>query len=365
MKIKQHGLLLTLGAVFWLIAVVAKWKFNGLIFGFDYSVFQPDGAFYAVKTLQILGHDQADAIRVVSNWYETKSPHLILEVTQNLKQDSHLWGVVSTRFIYPLLSAPFVYFFGLNGMLIIPAISYLIVIVFVLLISIKNQTQLLGIACIVLLTISPTFNRWMLVNYTDALLVALLTITSYFLVSSVHQTKLFYIILSLIFITSFVRFCLPIWLFLILAIREKLDLKQRILLILASIMSSLPAIFTTTNGLLPNSYQLSIPEKLLLLPLNLIQTFAVEIIQLLLLDRALLGLIIATLFIAVHNSKSAESRYFVYCMAGTMCLTAINGVQGVNFRYQLPIIPFIMLVLLSKELPSNWLFSAKGYFEKP
>ena len=364
MKIKQNGPFLILGIVFWIVAVVAKWKFNGLIFDFDYSVYQPDGALYAVKTLQILGHNHAEAIRVVSAWYETKSPHLTFEISQNLKQDSHLWGVVSTRLIYPLLSAPFVYLFGLNGMLVIPSLSYLLVIVFILLISIKNQTQLLGIACLVLLTISSTFNRWMLVNYTDALLVALFTITSYFLVRSIHQTKLFFLILSLIFITSFVRFCLPIWLFLILAIREKLGLRQKVLLILMSIVSSIPAILTTRNGLLPNSDELSVLGKLLLLPFNLIKTLSVEVVQLLLLDRALLTLIVATVFISVHNSKSAESRYFLYTMVGTLCLTAINGVQGVNFRYQLPIIPFILLILLSKELVSKSFISAKVYFER-
>ena len=37
------------------VAVLARVKFNGLVYGFDYGIYQPDRIDYSFKTLQIIG----------------------------------------------------------------------------------------------------------------------------------------------------------------------------------------------------------------------------------------------------------------------------------------------------------------------
>ena len=39
---------------------------------------------------------------------------------------------------------------------------------------------------------------------------------------------------------------------------------------------------------------------------------------------------------------------FLVVLAGTSILSAVNGVIGVNFRYQLPLLPFMVYLLLSE-----------------
>lgn len=365
MRVKRYIPIYLWGVTLWIITVVAKWKFHGLVFGLDYSLYQPDGALYTVKTLQILGYDQISAINEVVSWYEVKSPHLVEEVRENLKPNSHLWGVVSTRLLYPLLSAPLVHSFGIVGMLIFPAISYLILIIVVLMISIKNQTQTLGIILVLILTISPTVTRWMLVNYTDSLLAALFAITSYVILASQSRIKLFYLILFLIIISSFTRFCLPIWLCLLVSMDERFSLKRKVLLAITSVLLSIPSVLTTDNAFLPSDSDSSLSEKLTILPLTFAKTLAFEFVQLLALDRALLGLVLASVYIGLLNFNNNFSRYFLFCLVGTLSLTAINGVCGVNFRYQLPLIPFMMLILLNKELTRNSVTFFKRFVYEP
>ena len=55
----------------WSIAILIKLKFNGLVFGFDYGLFHPDGALYTTRTLDWSGYSETESANKVASWYNT------------------------------------------------------------------------------------------------------------------------------------------------------------------------------------------------------------------------------------------------------------------------------------------------------
>ena len=71
--------------------------------------------------------------------------------------------------------------------------------------------------------------------------------------------------------------------------------------------------------------------------------------QLLILDKVLLSLVLISIYIAIKNIKSISSQYFLVTLFSLWVTGAINGTIGVNFRYQLPLLPFIAWVILENS----------------
>ena len=112
-----------------LIAVLSRLFFNGLVFRFDYGLYQPDGAHYTFRTLLFLGHSQNDAANLVVDWYKKFSVDTKgLRVSDLLPSTNPLWNLSVPRFIYPALSMLPVYLLGIPGMLVIPILSLLALI---------------------------------------------------------------------------------------------------------------------------------------------------------------------------------------------------------------------------------------------
>ena len=72
-KIKNNFYLYFATSIVWLITVLIKIKYNGLIFNFDYGLFHPDGALYATRALDWSGYTETEAAKIVSDWYNTHS----------------------------------------------------------------------------------------------------------------------------------------------------------------------------------------------------------------------------------------------------------------------------------------------------
>jgi hypothetical protein len=53
----------------WLVTLLIKLKYNGLVFGFDYGLYHPDGALYTTRALDWSGYTETEAAKIVSNWY--------------------------------------------------------------------------------------------------------------------------------------------------------------------------------------------------------------------------------------------------------------------------------------------------------
>jgi hypothetical protein len=346
--------LLGLVSVFaiWTLTTIARLKFNGAFAELDYGLYQPDGALYTVKTLQLLNHSLHDSIVQVNSWYANHSPHISEEVARNLSPDSHLWDVVSTRMLYPILSAPFVQIFGIGGMLAIPGISTLLFFLVILRISLRERLLFVGIALICLLSASPTFTRWMYVNYTDPLLLALFMLVAYVIYDSERSDSFargFYFLIALVFLTSLTRFCLPIWIGISLALWPVFSLKKNLILLAFSLTCSLPSIITTTtDAVLPNLKEENLLFRLIRIPISTLETTFVELMQLLILDRVLSLIIFLAFALICLNKRDLISQSFIFVTAGVVFLSGINGVFGVNFRYHLPMLAFGVLILLDK-----------------
>jgi hypothetical protein len=163
----------------WITAVTAKIKYHGLVFGFDYGLYQPDGIHYTFRTLIFMGQSQQEAAQQVVDWYAANASKVKTFSAQNiLPEDNPVWGVVSQRTLYPILSVPFVAIFGITGMLAIPAISLLVLMLITLKLSTTYKVPSFGLAIALLLTCSPTVMRWMIVNCTDSLLAGLFGIVA-------------------------------------------------------------------------------------------------------------------------------------------------------------------------------------------
>jgi hypothetical protein len=110
----------------WVIAVLSRIYTSGISYGFDFSVFQPDGVLYALRTFMFMGENQITAARLIENWYfihGSSGQHF--DPLSILPSNTPAWGLVAPRVLYPLLSVPFLWAFGMYGLLVIPILSLL------------------------------------------------------------------------------------------------------------------------------------------------------------------------------------------------------------------------------------------------
>ncbi len=329
-----------------LITLISRIFFNGLIYGLDYGIYQPDGIYYSVKTLQILGLDFENALKIVQTWYEDKAKITNLQNSVFYNLNSSIWEVTEYRILYPLMSSIFVYFMGFSGMLVVPAISCLVVFFCIVKLCTIYNVKSLGYIIILLLSASLTFQRWFFVNYTDSLLTAILSLTVLILTKTRLSITNNLCIILLVFFSSFTRFCLPIWIGISIVLFLSKYKKYSLIVLISSVLFSMPTLLSTpSNALLPNLYSTPMLDKIVLFPFYFLRGIAVEFIQLLALDRILLYLLIIAIYLASLNFKFVPSQYFIVTLISTFIFTGINGVIGVNFRYQLPIIPFIAWIL--------------------
>ena len=334
----------------WVITVVTKYSYHGLVFGFDYGLYQPDGKYYTYMTLDLINRNPSESAQMVVNWYESNSyKGNIFNTSDLIPETSQIYSYISHRILYPVLSLPFVYFFGIPGMIAIPALSFLLLLYVVLRVSSIYNFTYVGVIICFILSISPTVTRWMVVNTTDALLVGLFSYSVILLKELKLNTKIACIqLFPLIILTAATRFSLVFWVAigLVLFINGKKLLAIWILFI--SFICAIPALNATLGvSLLPNSKEQSTLEKILGLPISFCKVLFIDIAQLAVLDRALLAFLTIGVLLAILQIKNIASQYFITVLLAGYFLGAINGTLGVNFRYQMPAIPFCAWAIIS------------------
>ncbi len=334
----------------WAIAVVAKIKYHGLIFGFDFGLYQPDGNYYAYQTLKYLGHDSQGAGQMVADWYSIHASKIDFVSDQAfLPETTATWGVVSQRILYPILSVPFVAIFGIAGMLAIPAISLLVLMFVTLHLGKTYKVPSFGLLIALLLTCSQTVMRWMIVNCTDALLAGLFGLVVLILVKDIWNKKSITWLLILCTATSFTRICVPVWILIALVLYYKKQKVVGVVIALFSATLSVPTFLAApSNAILPSATETSGFAKLLYLPYSFIKIITFELAQLAVLDRLLLFIIILALMFSLRLWKNSSAPFFLAVFVATFAIGAINGELGVNFRYQMPQIPFMAWVLIQR-----------------
>ena len=334
-----------------LVSVLSRIYFNGLVYGFDYGVFQPDGFYYSYQTLTYMGKDHFWAASEVSNWYEHYSAKpWDTSLAQTLPENSPLWGLVAPRILYPLLSVPFVALFGLAGMLAIPIISFFILIFCTQYLSNKISMPLLGVVLNYLILSSPTILRWMTSNITDSLLCGLFSLATIVIwkISHKNSFKRYISLVAIIVLTGLTRFSLPIWLAISLVFFLNKNRGASLITLLSSTLVAIPTLFMGPKiAFLPELGESPVLSKVILLPIKLFTIPSVELLQLAALDRVLLALIIASLFISVKNFKLIISQFYIATLIAVLGIGVMNGTLGVNFRYQLPLIPFSIWIIIN------------------
>jgi hypothetical protein len=338
-----YGLFFTI----FLVAVLSRLFFNGLVFNFDYGLYQPDGAHYFYRTLIFLGHDSIAASNEVASWYRINGFKNNLFDSSILRpENSQLWGLVSPRILYPLLSIPFVWLVGAPGMLVVPIVSFLLICIVCFKFTKKYNSEVFALFITLAVSVSPTILRWMISNVTDSLLCALFATTAYVMSLEIKDSKKFAWLIVLVIATSITRFCLPIWL--AIAVVWFVNNKRRysVLLVgLSSIMSIPVFLSAPDDSLLPGTNPVTFSEKISGLMVSFLKVGFYEVAELAALDRVLLVLLGLAIILSIQSLKALESQYFLGVLLAVWLIGAINGTVGVNFRYQMPILGFMFWVL--------------------
>lgn len=334
-------------AAIWAVAVIGKLRFNGLVYGFDYGLLQPDGARYSFRTLQFMGTPRIDAALEVAEWYQSHSFKLRdLDFRILIDPESPGYALVKTRVIYPFLCVPFVLAFGLWGMLVVPILSLLVLLLVNQYLAEKNKAPYVGILVSVLLVSSPTVMRWMMVNTADPLLTGFFAIVVLILVALEKRSRLGMlpgVLFVGVIITSFTRFCLPIWLAVGLYFFVVKKMRLALLITITAFLASLPALLTSAE----HARDVSVKDSSMLtqavyFPLIAFKVLFVEFAQLLVLDKILLFLIGLSAALALTHLRKPTTFLFVFVFFAVWLIGSINGTLGVNFRYQLPLLPFML-----------------------
>lgn len=360
MRNRTNVLLLIGVTVFWAIALLSKLKFNGLVYGLDFGLFHPDGQLYSFRALTMAGNSEVVSGSIVSDWYREHAFKLNSIDPKSLYFDTHpLWELYKSRILYPILSVPFVLLFGMQGMLVIPALSMLTLMISIQIIGFKLNNKFLAFLISVLISISPVVSRWMFANITDGLLTAL---ASLFVVAFLYikNTNTFLFTSgAIIILGSYTRISVVQWLAVCFALYLMNQKRNAILLGILAVVFFIPsALRNMETGILPNEEKGSLIDRPIQLLVSMARVGFYEISQLVVLDRILILLLALATVVSVLNLDRASSKFFILVLAALWVTGAINGTLGVNFRYQLPLLPFMAYCII-ESCKFNFTFNEK------
>jgi hypothetical protein len=300
----------------WLLSVVARLIKSGSVYGMDFGLFHPDGTNYLRFTQDIVD----------------------LEI-----QNSTIYAW--SRPLYPILSAPFYLFFGKPGMLVIPALCYLLLGLLLLQFATDRKMRLVVSFLYLVLSSSSTLLRWVVADLTDSLHLLLFSLCC---LGVYKHWKIQYLSLFVI-LGALARPMGFLWAALFIAFVIKCDrgLKRNYLIL--SILSLVLFLFNTLlmaifGGFGPNSKSLT--SQIASVPFNYISLIVVEFGQLVVMDRILFYFAVFSIVIALMNLRDSWSLIHLSVVFSSFLLSAWIGVWGVNFRYQLPVLTTALIVFI-------------------
>ncbi len=331
----------------WVFALAGRFWANGIAFNLDFGIYQPDGAHYAYRALTFLGQSSDQAATQVVDWYRNYGFKNNTFTPYDLQpQNTGTWAIVSPRILYPLLSVPFVALLGIKGMLVIPAIALLVVIWASFLLGKKYVSTGFGLLLAFGLSISPTILRWVPANLTDGLLYAIFAITTLVLVKNKNDRKTFLALAVLVISSSLTRFCFPVWAAIAFVLMFNRQRRLGVFTFAFALACFMPTLLSAPDSaLLPNSERTGLLSTISGLAISFVKVGFIEIAQLAVLDRGLLLLLLLATLLSVFYLREVASKYFLGVLLAVWFIGAINGTLGVNFRYQLPLLPFAVWVI--------------------
>ena len=352
--------------VIWVVSILIKIKFNGLVFGLNYGLYHPDGALYSVRALDWAGLSETEAATKVSNWYNLHAFKFNTTSPSDLYYaNHHLYHEYSTRVLYPLLSVPFVKLFGVPGMLAVPSLSLLTLMLLVAKIGIKQNRQIASLIVIFSVSSSSTVMRWMLSNTTDALLVALFSITGFLLVKRVSSSLWYLAFGILILLSGMTRISVVFWIAIAFVLWFQKLRARSIFIIIMSIVVVIPTLQTHRgSSFLAVEGEKPFLEKLFLYPFYFAKVTFYEIAQLIVIDRIFFLILALCFYVSLKNIHKESSKFFLLILFAGLLTGALNGNVGVNFRYQLPVLFFMCWSLIDNLYFSCNSFKSQNVNEK-
>jgi hypothetical protein len=232
-------------------------------------------------------------------------------------------------------------------MLVIPTLSLLGVMLVTHQIAKFEQRPEFALVFNFLLISSSSVLRWFVANLTDGLLALLIGLI---IIVEIKVKKLktwILLTVAIVVLASATRFSVPIFMALGIGywfIKEK---SKAIALFISSFCGALPVVyFGNLAAVLPATKEESLTNRILNVPLQSLKVLVVEIGQLLVLDRIFLLFVVFSIFCA-YQLKNKVGVLTLAVLMGVLAVGFINGSLGVNFRYQLPLIPFMSWSLIN------------------
>jgi hypothetical protein len=341
--------LVAISITLWLTAILTKVFQNGLSFGLDYGVFQPDGAHYYFRTLTFLTQSDLSAAQTVAAWYQEHGVKLkMIDPITLLPEYNSVWYLSAPRILYPILSIPFVHLFGAYGMLIIPSLSLLGIFLIINWISLKYRMPMIGILLNFVLAASITVGRWFFSNITDGLLAFLIGLYALLIVrrKDFSPLKFYSFLIVLVALSSATRFSFPIWFFLGLASVIYKNYREAFVLWFSSILGLIPLLFLGVgSAVLPAENGSSWILKLAHIPVQSGKVLFFELAQHIILDKILLVFLLMGCWSAWKVRGTPSGLNATAVLLGVLVIGSINGTVGVNFRYHLPVIVFFAVAI--------------------
>ncbi len=338
---------ITFLTIYWFACVVLRIKFAGLVYGLDYGNFHPDGANYTFRALVWSGDNQVTASERVADWYNLYGLKTNVVSEMLLPMSNPVWQVIQPRWLYPLLSVPFVKLLGINGMLVVPAFSLLVLMLGIFTVAQTKLNREFSLFLAISVTLSTTVMRWMISDCTDSLFVALFTLVVIVFSKGTPTSSGKLLILFLVVLTSFTRFALVIWILISIVAVRKFGLKFGVSVFGVATLAAIPTLFSGDSiAKIPGSGNISSQSEITAFPITLLKVIIVEFSQLFVLDRILFLFLIFSVWLVIHQHTAISSNMLFFVFIAVALLGGINGVFGVNFRYQLPAIPFMYWALI-------------------
>ena len=205
-------LVVSLLVIFWAIAVASRLLWNGDVYGLDFRNYHPDGVCYSQFAFDFAGESERGLKEIFETYQRIGSSSGGLPSSTDAAALSCTGIGLEARVLYPLLSVPFVKILGLPGMLVIPALSWLLTILVPVGLLVRRG-QYLGPAIAGGLAIaSVTLSRWGVANIVDPLLMALVASTLLFLPIFRPPRKWDFLGLALLAVAgALTRQSFPIW----------------------------------------------------------------------------------------------------------------------------------------------------------
>lgn len=327
----------------------------------------PDGVHYSVRTLRILDFSDTEIIKLLKSQYDATG----IKVSEYFLNPAP-WetALVDPRVLYSFLSVPFVKLFGINGMFIVPMISFMILTALPLLFTnygSKNKLYFLAFSISAILLTSFYVKYNVLANTTDGLssLLIVALVLSLYLIQKRNNFRFTSLGIASVCLMACITRQNEIYVFGILVIflisgginsfkRNFMTVIVASLTIITWLVYSFNEfgnyrLITSSNGTSLSSGNLLIALRDLVVDFP--KTIFIELSQLWLRDQGVYLVICAAMFLLVYNKRiDFLGLSFLWCFLAGMSLTTINGGLGSGFRYALPAI-FLGAIVILESVP--------------